>query len=92
MLVERLQKEWRAREHVASLYPAPSFAAEGLVLGAGTVLVPPRGERNLGSLKGQEARVLALLSTAYGRSMTPPVLAAIERAAKNWRQGEDCWQ
>ena len=44
---------------------------EGLVLGAGTVLVPAHGARRLTSLDGQEARVLALLSAAYGKAVAP---------------------
>jgi hypothetical protein len=40
----------------------------GLVLGAGTVLVPAHGARRLTSLDGQEARVLALLSAAYRKA------------------------
>jgi hypothetical protein len=46
--------------------------------------------RRLQSLKGQEARVLALLSTAYGRAVAPSVLGNIERAAKAWGAGDEC--
>ncbi len=38
------------------------LAREGLVLGAGTVVVPAEGARRLTRLDGREARVLALLS------------------------------
>jgi hypothetical protein len=60
------------------------------VLGAGTVLVPAHEARRLASLDGQEARVLALLSAAYGKAVAPAVLGNIARAADAWRQGDDC--
>jgi hypothetical protein len=67
-----------------------AFAPEGLVLGAGTVLVAAEGARRLTSLDGQEARVLALLSAAYGKAVAPAVLGNISRAANAWRQGDTC--
>jgi hypothetical protein len=66
------------------------IAAEGLVLGAGTVLLPAGGPRQLRTTKGCEARVLALLSAAYGTAIDPAVLGNIERAAKAWNAGDDC--
>lgn len=60
------------------------------LLGAGTVLIEAEGERLLKSLKGQEPRVLALLSAVYGRAVPPSVLGNVERAAKAWREGNDC--
>ena len=66
------------------------FAAESLVLGAGTVLLPADGPRQLRTTKGGETRVLALLSAAYGRAIEPAVLGNIDRAAKAWNAGDDC--
>lgn len=34
--------------------------------------------------------MLALLAAAYGKSVSPSVLGNIERAAKAWREGDDC--
>lgn len=65
------------------------LTSEGLVLGAGTLLVAADAARRLSSLRGQEARVLALLSAAYNRAVPPSVLGNIERAAKSWRDGDD---
>jgi hypothetical protein len=65
------------------------LTSEGLVLGAGTLLVAADVARGLSSLRGQEARVLALLSAAYNRAVPPSVLGNIERAAKSWREGDD---
>jgi hypothetical protein len=63
---------------------------EGLVLGAGTVVLPTEESRRLKSVSGQELRVLTLLSAAYGRTIAPAVLGNIERAAKAWHEGDDC--
>lgn len=65
------------------------LTSEGLVLGSGTLLVAADAARRLSSLRGQEARVLALLSAAYNRAVPPSVLGNIERAAKSWREGDD---
>jgi hypothetical protein len=69
---------------------ALTLTTQGLVLGAGTVLVAATAPRRLSSLQGQEARVLALLASAYGKPIAPSVLDEIERAAKAWREGDDC--
>jgi hypothetical protein len=90
MLVEQLRKEWCARERTAPIGQGLSFTSDGLVMGAGTVLVPVIAKRRLQSLEGHEWRVLALLSAAYGRSVSPKVLGAIERAAIRWGEGQDC--
>jgi hypothetical protein len=49
------------------------FTPQGLMLGAGTILVPAEGFRKLKSLRGQEQQVLALLSAALtaGRLRLP---------------------
>jgi hypothetical protein len=67
-----------------------NFTRDGLVLGAGTIIVPAQGPRLLKSLDGEEARVLALLSAAYGKAVPPSVLGNIRRAAKTWCEGDDC--
>jgi hypothetical protein len=90
MLHEQLRNAWRARERAVPTSPAMHFASEGLMLGAGTVVVAAEGSRRLRSLQGQEARVLALLSAAYGKAVAPSVLGNIERAAKAWSEGDDC--
>ena len=55
MLQERLRNAWRARERAITISSVLTLAPEGLVLGAGTVLVPANGSRRLQSLEGQEA-------------------------------------
>jgi len=83
VLVEQLRKEWRARQHAVPMNHAPSFAPEGLVMGAGTVLVPAMEDRVLQDLKNQEARVLALLSAAYGRVVP---WSALEQSAADFAE------
>jgi hypothetical protein len=90
LLDQQLHKAWRDRERTFPISSHPYFGPDGLALGAGTVLVATEAGRQLRNLHGQEARVLALLSAAYGRAITPSVLGNIERAAKAWREGDDC--
>jgi hypothetical protein len=90
MLHQQLRDDWRARECAAPIHPTMTLTPNGLVLGAGTVLVPADGPRRLQSLRGREARVLALLSAAYRKAIAPAVLGSIERATKSWRAGDDC--
>ena len=89
MLVERLRKEWHAHERVVPLYPTPSFTSKGLEMGRGTVVVPAGMDHCLKDVQGR-ARAIALLSTAYGRVVPTSALASIERAAKQWEQGQEC--
>jgi hypothetical protein len=49
-------------------------------------VVAADGRRQLNSLEGREACVLALLSAA----VPPSVIGSIERAAKAWSAGDDC--
>jgi hypothetical protein len=90
VLYKRLRDEWRARERAVPISAAMMFGREGLVLGAGTVVVPAEGICRLKSLKGREQRILALLSAAHGKAVPPSVLGHIERAGKAWSTGDDC--
>jgi hypothetical protein len=84
-----LRGAWHARAVGIPISTALNFTHEGLVLGAGTVLVAAEAPRRLKSLEGEEPRVLALLSAAYGRAVPPSVLGNIRRAAKAWCAGDD---
>jgi hypothetical protein len=90
VLEKQLRDDWHARERAVPIQPIMTFAPEGLVLGAGTILIPSEGPRRLRSLQGRQAHILALLSAAYGRSIAPSVLGNIERAVKSWRDGDEC--
>jgi hypothetical protein len=80
----------RAFARQAPISSVLRIAPEGLVLGAGTVLLRADAPRRLQSPKDCEARLLTLLSAAYGRAVDPAVLGNIERAARAWNQGDDC--
>jgi hypothetical protein len=90
VLEEQLRDAWQRQARNVPIQSVLHFTPEGLALGAGTVLVPADGNRRLQKLKGQEPRILALLSAAYGKAVSPTVLGNIERAAKCWHEGEDC--
>jgi hypothetical protein len=90
VLGEQLCDAWQKRARNVPIQSVLHFTSEGLVFGAGTVLVPADGNRRLQKLNGQEARILALLSAAYGKAISPSVLGNIDRAAKSWREGDDC--
>jgi hypothetical protein len=90
VLEQQLRDGWRVRERAIPISPVMTFTPDGLVLGAGTVLVAADGRRSLKSLQGQEARVLALLAAAYGKAVAPAVLGNIERAVKSWGDGDEC--
>lgn len=90
MLHRQLRDEWCARKRAVPIQPAMTFAPEGLVLGAGTVVIQTEELRQPKSPRGHEMRLLALLSAFHGRPMVPSVLRNIERAAKAWQEGDDC--
>lgn len=54
------------------------------------MLLRAEGPGRLQDLRGQEARILALLAAAYGRAVAPAVLENIGRAVKSWRDGDGC--
>lgn len=73
MLYEQLRDEWHARKRTVPIYPVMTFAPDGLVLGAGTILLQAEGHHRLQDLRGQETRILALLAAAHGRAVAPAV-------------------
>ena len=91
MLHKHLRDEWYGEEAGRSYQSGIDVCAGGNPApGAGTVIVAAIGPRRLQSLRGQEARVLALLSAACGKAVAPSVLVKIERATKAWSSGDDC--
>jgi hypothetical protein len=90
VLHKKLEDLWQERCRAVPINSVLQFGPEGLVLGAGTVIVAAEGRRELNSLEGQEARVLALLSAAYDKAVPPSVVGNIKRAAKAWSSGDDC--
>jgi len=83
---QHVNAAWQARLRASPIAPALTLTTEGIVRGAGTVLVAATAPRRLSGLQGQEVRVLALLAAAYGKPIALSVLGNIERAAKAWRE------
>lgn len=90
VLHRKLGDAWQARLRTMPISPSLKFATDGLVLGAGTVVLAADGMRRLQSMQGRESRVLALLSAACGKAVLPSVIGNIKRAAKAWSEGDDC--
>lgn len=88
MLHELPRRKWR--ERAMPIQPVMTFAPERLVLGAGTVLLRGNEERQLEDMGGEEKRLLAMLSAFHSRATASAALRNIQRAAKAWRQGDDC--
>jgi hypothetical protein len=89
VLHESLWRAWSVQKRAVPISPAMYFSSDGLALGAGTILLSAVGPRRLADLQGEEARLLALLSAAYGKAISPSVLGNVERAAKCWREGDE---
>jgi hypothetical protein len=89
VLHESSWRAWSVQKRAVPIIPSLYFSPDGLAFGAGTILLPAEGPRRLAKVQGEEARLLALLSAAYGRAISPSVLGNIERAAKSWRDGDD---
>jgi hypothetical protein len=89
VLHESLWRAWSVQKRSVPVIPTLYFSADGLALGAGTILLPAIAPRCLANLQGEEARLLALLSATYGKAISPSVFSSIMRAAKSWSRGDD---
>ncbi|MGH6837659.1 MAG: hypothetical protein ACREDT_02425 [Methylocella sp.] len=75
-------QKWEARNRFGRLHPSLEIGAEGLVLGAGTLLAKTASvARGRPHMAVDEPRVMALLATAYGKPVAPYVVARLRRAA-----------
>jgi hypothetical protein len=90
MLAERLGKAWRARQGEVPLDAVMNFTADGLVLGARTVLAPATktGTNRTIRLEGREARLVTLLCAAHLRPVPPEALGHIRKATERWSEGD----
>jgi hypothetical protein len=86
LLAEQLRRQWRARSAAGRIHDRPGFTADGLVLGAGTVLAKAGDDG--GWLTDEEARLSALLRVAYGRPIGVESVAHLQAATARWRQGD----
>ena len=86
--IEDLQKRWQESVRFRGLHAAMSLEKDALVLGAGTVLARRDHDGAL-ALDGEDARLLRLLSVAYGRSVSTSVLGTLRKASRHARAGDD---
>jgi hypothetical protein len=90
LLLEELDKAWRERQRGVPLDRTPTFRHDGLVLGAGALLIAADTEQGrLLRLDGPaESRLLVLLSAAYARRVGAEVLGHVRRAVIRWSEGD----
>ncbi len=86
MPLEDLEKAWLAQAAVVPIEPYLCFKAQGLVLGAGTVLASSQSAGV--NLAANEARLKALLASAYGRPIGADAIRHIRRATQRWTEGD----
>ena len=86
LLADQLRKAWRVREASSPIHAVLKFEAEGLVLGAGTILAEPGADLTPGG--AGETRLTTLLAAAYGRRMTKDVVGHIRSANARWREAD----
>lgn len=88
---DRLMESWRTEGHRLSACSHMALAEQGVVLGAETVIVKAARDcwlRPVLKIDGQEERILALLSAAYWRPVSPKVLGSLRTASRCWSKGE----
>jgi hypothetical protein len=89
MLSERLSKAWDQLLGSTAIDPIMKFTAEGLVLGAGTVLIPSIGSGREIMIDSVEPRLRALLAAAHLGRPSTVALSHLRKAAYRWSEGED---
>jgi hypothetical protein len=88
MLANRLEDAWRECRKTRRIDPIMRFTREGLVLGAGTVLVTSGASERDVTIDPLAPRLRALLAAAH---LVPPrieALAHLRSAADAWRRGD----
>ena len=88
-----LRKKFDAQIWLHPFHQTMEINDSGLVFGAGTMLAR-MGRNAIGApvlaLDGDEDRLLALLSVAYRQSVPDRLFKYIERASRQWAQGDKC--
>lgn len=82
--IEALRQQWTEAARRRPFHPYLYIDDEGLSLGAGTRLAPMIEDSNgtpCLALDGADERLLALLSIAYGKSISGRALKFIKRAS-----------
>ncbi|QUD90544.1 hypothetical protein [Phenylobacterium montanum] len=86
MIANDLRKACRAYIAAAPIEPRPCFKAQGLILGAGTVLAHVSEGEGVNSA-GKD-RLEALLATAYGEAIGAGTLGHTRQAVAHWSKGD----
>ncbi|MGO9672934.1 MAG: hypothetical protein ACLPSF_01970 [Methylocella sp.] len=87
---EEILDLWAERTRAHKIHAALEITAEGLVIGAGTLLAKAKADRN-GRVRlrlDDEPRAMALLATGYERLIGVHVVARLRRACELWSEGE----
>jgi hypothetical protein len=91
-LIDSIRAEWRGHGQFKRRYASLTLGEAGLMLGAGTVLA--KRVDGVLDINGDDvrARIFALLTAAYRRSVPARVLGNIERAARAEREARLRWR
>jgi hypothetical protein len=88
---DAFERDWRDRRVGSPLHREMTFTQAGLALGRATILAEfEKKGRAAGRLAfdGNEARLLSLLTAAYGEPLAGGVIENIRRAGEFWCSGE----
>jgi hypothetical protein len=86
--IEDLEKLWHRQVHLRQFHESPTLENGELMLGA-TTLLAKGGCSSALDTQNEEARLVTLLSVAYGRTVELTALGALRRAAKQAEAGND---
>ncbi len=87
-MLEDLRERWRARLIDTPIRKEMEFIAEGLALGADTLLAKRGSADSLWLEEDDEARLSALLSADYGRRVSSSALRHVRRAVLRQHEGD----
>ena len=87
-MLEDLRERWRARLIDTPIRKEMEFTAQGLALGANTLLAKRGGGDPCWHEKDDDGRLSALLSAAYGRRVSTSALKHIRRAVLRQHEGD----
>jgi hypothetical protein len=87
--LEQLKKQWNDSARLRGVQANICLGPDGLTLGARTVVAKRNHDGSL-ALDGEETKVFALLSVAYGQALEPSILKTIRRISDSARDGDEC--
>jgi len=84
----RLDSAWRERRTSLQIDSVMRFSDQGLVLGAGTLLIEGGGPERGRSSETLDSRLRTLLTVAYLRTPTASATAHLRAGMERWRKGD----